>query len=76
MPIFLLSPVKQTSKAKAEIVHNIFISEDYICRLLHGCHKMLAACNIQGERAREFTFDTAQSQYFVILIESLFYRMA
>ena len=37
---------------------------------------MLAACNLQGERAREFSFSIAQSQYFVVLIQNLFYSMA
>ena len=37
---------------------------------------MSAACNLQGERAPEFSFSIAQSQYFVVLIQKLFYSMA
>ena len=45
-------------------------------QLLHQYHEILAACNIQGKRACEFSFNIAQSQYFVILMQELFYRMA
>ena len=38
-------------------------------QLLHQYHKILAACNIQGERACEFSFIIAQSQYFVVLMQ-------
>ena len=40
-----------------------------IYQLLHQYHKILAACNIQGERACEFSFNIAQSQYFVVLMQ-------
>ena len=33
----------------------------YFYQLLHQYHKILAACNIQGERACEFSFNIAQS---------------
>ena len=38
------------------------------CQLLHQYSKVLAACNIQGERESEFSFNIAQSQYFVSLL--------
>ena len=40
-----------------------------IYQLLHQYHKILAACNIRGERACEFSFNIAQSQYFVALMQ-------
>ena len=40
-----------------------------LCQLLHQYHKILAACNIQGERACEFSFNIVQSQYFVVLMQ-------
>ena len=40
----------------------------YIYQLLHQYHKILAAFNIQRERACEFSFNIAQSQYFVVLM--------
>ena len=47
-----------------------------IYQLLHQYHKILAACNIRGERACEFSFNIAQSQYFVVLMQQLFHRIA
>ena len=44
-----------------------------IYQLLPQYHKILAACNIQGERACEFSFNIAQSQYIVVLIQQLFF---
>ena len=38
-------------------------------QLLHQYHKILTACNIQGERACEYSFNIAQSQYFVVLMK-------
>ena len=38
-------------------------------QLLHQYHKILAAYNIQGERACEFSFNVAQSQHFVVLMQ-------
>ena len=37
--------------------------------LLHQYHRILAACNTQGERACEFSCDIAQSHYFVVLMQ-------
>ena len=45
----------------------INITNNY--QLLHQCHKILAACNIQRERACEFSFNIAQSQYFVVMMK-------
>ena len=47
-----------------------------IYQLLHQYHKILAACNIQREPACEFSSNIAQSQYFVVLMQYLFYNMA
>ena len=47
-----------------------------IYQLLHQYHKILAACNIQGEWACEVSFNIAQSQHFVVLMKYLLYRMA
>ena len=38
-------------------------------QLLHQYHKILAACNIQGERACQLSFNIAQGQYFVVLMQ-------
>ena len=40
-----------------------------IYQFLHQYDKILTACNIQGERACEFSFDSAQNQYFVVLMQ-------
>ena len=40
-----------------------------IYQLLHQGQKVLAVCNIQGERACQFSFNIAQSQYFVALMQ-------
>ena len=46
------------------------ISNNY--QLLYEYHKILAACNIQGEQACEFSFKIAQSQYFLVLCNNCF----
>ena len=40
-----------------------------IYQSLHQYHKILAVCNMQGERACEFSFDIVQSQYFVAFMK-------
>ena len=62
-----------TGSSVAEIV-KITNTRNY--QLLHQYHKILVACNIQEERAYEFSFNIAQSQYFVVLMQQLFYLMA
>ena len=60
-----------SSKANVTIVKHsgLAVQEDNNHQLLHQYHKILTACIIQGERACEFSFNIAQSQYFVVLME-------
>ena len=49
---------------------------NFTYKLLHRYQRILVECNIQVERACEFSFNIAQSQFFVVLTQSLFHSVA